>query len=116
VVGEESVPNDFGLLFKTIVLEPSAGLESIAISAEWVAHQRKVEATAFLGLPHMCQLVHEKTLQVQRFLAEIRRPQVGMRVEMDVAHGGHGDAPRLERPPLAPDHSHAPVIDRIPKD
>ena len=59
MVGEESVADDFGLLFKAIVLEPPPGLQVITVSAEGMAHERKVESPALLRLPHVGELVHE---------------------------------------------------------
>ena len=53
MVGEESVADDFGLLLKAIVLESPSALEVVAVSAEWMTHQRKVKSPALLSLPHL---------------------------------------------------------------
>ena len=68
--------NDFGLLFKAIVLEPASGLQVIAVSAEGVPHERQIEAPSLLRLPDMGELVDEKTLAMQRLAAEILGPEV----------------------------------------
>jgi len=105
--------DDFRLLFKTIVFEPPAFDERISVAAEWVAHQRQVKAPALLRLPHMGELVDEDPLLVQGLAGEIFRPEVRMRVEMDVPRGRHCDVAGLKRPPSAPDHANPCVIDRI---
>jgi hypothetical protein len=61
----------------------------------------------------MGQLMDEEPLPVERLLRKILRPQVRVRMEMDMPHGRHGNAARLERPPLATDHPHSRIIDRI---
>jgi hypothetical protein len=113
---KESMANYFGLLLKAIVLESPSALEVVAVSAEWMTHQRKVESPALLSLPHVRELVHEKTLPMERLAREILGPEVGMGMEMDVAHRRHRHALRLERPPLAPHHSHAAVVDSVAED
>lgn len=115
-VGEKPVTDDFRLLLKAVVLEASARLDLISVAAERVPHQRQIESPAFLRLPDMGQLVDEETLPMERLARKIVRPEVRVRVEVDVAHRGHGDALRLERPPFAADHSHALIIDRIAED
>jgi len=116
MVGEESMADDFGLLLKAIVLESPSGLKVVAVSAERMAHERQVESPALLSLPNVGKLVHEKTLPMKRLAREIFRPQVGMGMKMDVAHRSHRHALGLERPPLAPHHPHATVVDRIAED
>ena len=111
VVGEKPVANDFRLLLKAVVFEAAARLDHISVAAEGVPHQRQIESPAFLRLPDMGQLVHEEALSMQRLGRKILGPKIGMRVEVDIAHGSHGNALRLERPPLAPDHAHSLVID-----
>src|SRR6187551_2994047 len=61
-VGHEAVTDDFGLLLKPIVLEPPAGLQLVLVTAERMAHQRQVETTALLRLPHVREFVHEEAL------------------------------------------------------
>ena len=110
------MPDNLGLLLKPIIFEPSTRLKLIVVPAEGMAHQRQVETAALLRLPDMRQLVDEKTLPMQGLLAEIVRPEVAVRVKVDVAHRGHCDALRLERPPLAADHSDFRIVDRISED
>lgn len=115
-VGEEAVPDDLGLLFKAIVFEPATVFEPVGISAERMSHQRQIEASARLRLPHMSQLVDEESLSVERLFREIVGPQVGMRMEMHIAHGRHGHALWLEGPPFAPNQPDLRVIDRVGED
>ena len=112
-VGEKTMPDDLRLLLEAIVFEPPAGLQLVAVAAEGVAHQRQVETAALLRLPDMGQLMNEEPLPMQRLPRKVLRPQVRMRMEMDMPHRRHGDAARLERPPLAADHPHLRIIDRI---
>jgi hypothetical protein len=58
-VGEETVPDDFRLLFEAIVFEAAPGLELVAVATKGVAHQRQVESSSLLRLPDMRQLVDE---------------------------------------------------------
>src|SRR5512147_861740 len=60
MVGKKAVADDFGLLLKAIVLEPPSGLEVVAVSAERMAHERKVETPALLSLPHVGQFMDEE--------------------------------------------------------
>ena len=113
MIGEEAMADDFRLLFKTIVFEPPAFDERISVAAEWVAHQRQVKSPASLRLPHMRELVDENALFAQVFAGEIFRPEVRMRVEMDVPGGRHCDVAGLKRPPSAADHANPCVIDRM---
>ena len=105
--------NDFRLLFKAIVLEPPSLDERIAVLAKWVTHQRQVKSPASLRLPHMRELVDENALFAQVFAGEIFRPQVRMRVEMDVSRRRHSDVAWLEGPPAAAKHPDPRIVDRI---
>ena len=116
MIREEPVPHDFGLLLKPIGLEALHRLELIGVSAERVAHQRKVEPSTGLGLPDVRHLVDEQALPMQRFLRKIFRPELRMRMEMDSAHRRHRDAVRLERPPFAANHPDLRIVDRIAED
>ena len=108
--------DDFRLLLKAVTMERPAVLELVSVAAEGVAHERQIEAPARLRLPDVGQLMDEKALPMQRLAGEILRPEVRMRMEMNVAHRGHGDARRLERPPFAVDHPHPAVIDGVAED
>ena len=76
MVGKKAVADDFGLLLKAIVLEPPSGLEVVAVSAERMAHERQVESPSLLRLPDVSQLVHEKTLPMERLAREILGPEI----------------------------------------
>ncbi len=66
---KEDVPHDFGLLFKPILMELPARLQTIIITAKRVPPER--QEYAFLMLPYMHQLMNEKTLQMEVGVAEI---------------------------------------------
>ena len=108
--------DDFCLLFDAVVFEGSSVFELIGIAAERVAHQRKIEAAAGLGLPDVRQLMDEKTLTMQWLATKVLRPEVGARMEMDIAHWRHSDAARLEGPPPAANHSNAWIVNRVAED
>ena len=69
-VREEAVADDFRLLLKAIVARRPPRLQLIAVAAERVPHQRKIEAPALLRLPDMRELVDEEALPVERLRAE----------------------------------------------
>jgi len=116
VLSKETMAHDFSLLFKAVIFETAPVLELVGVTAEGMSHKRQIEASASLGLPDVGQFVDEKSLPMKRLLREILRPQIGMRVEVNVAHGGHRHAPGLERPPFPPDHANFRIIDRIAED
>jgi len=60
--GQESMPDNLGLLLDAIAIEQPAGFEPIVIAAERMTHQRQPEAPALLRLPDVDHLVNEQTL------------------------------------------------------
>ncbi|QNP43356.1 hypothetical protein H9L15_00295 [Sphingomonas daechungensis] len=115
-VGQKAMADDLRLLFQSIVLEPAAQFDFIAVSAEGMAHQRQVEPASLLCLPDVCQFVNEQALSVQGLLTEVLRPQVAIRVEVNVPGRSHDDAPRLQWPPLAPNQANRRIINGIAED
>ena len=57
------MPNDFCLLFKPISSKRPTHDNFISVSAEWVTHQRKVEAASRLSLPDVRHLVNKEPLK-----------------------------------------------------
>src|ERR1041384_7164814 len=84
-VGEEAVADDFRLLLEPVTLERPAVLELIGVAAERMAHQRQIEAPSLLRLPHMGHFMDEQALPVKRLFREVVGPQIGMRMEMNIA-------------------------------
>lgn len=113
---QERVADDLGLLFEPVAVEQAVGDEVVAIAAEWVPHQREVEAPAGLRLPDVRHFMDEQSLAVQRLLPEVVRPQIVMRVEVDVPGRRHHGVPWLEPPPFATDHADSVVGNRLAKD
>ena len=68
-------------------------------------------ALARLGALHLQE--DDRTLPMERLGGEILRPEVAVRVEMDVAGRRHGRVPRLEPPPLALDHADFRIVDGV---
>ena len=54
-IGEEAVPDQFGLLLEPIAIETPTVLDVIGIAAKRVAHEGQIEATVTLRLPDMSQ-------------------------------------------------------------
>ena len=112
----EDVADDFGLLLQPVSFERFSGHERISILAEGMAHQRQIESAAPLALPDMREFVDEKSLPPQRLGREIFRPQIAVRMEVDVAGRRHRGVPGMQGPPFAAHHFHAGVIDRVAED
>src|SRR5207237_6774430 len=88
-VGEETVTDDFRLLFNAVAIEWLPRSQAIIITAKWVAHQRQIETAAFLRLPHMRHFVDEIALGGERFAREIVRPAAAVRMEPNGPHRRH---------------------------
>ena len=68
---QEAVPNDFRLLFQPVTVERATRNDVIAISAEWVAHQRQIPFAALLRLPHMRHFMDEMPLKMEGGVAKV---------------------------------------------
>ena len=112
-ISEEPLSYDFGLLLKSVAVERLARLDREVVAAKRMAHERQVEATFGLRLPHVRHFVDEKALCVERLKRKILSPSAAVRMQIDVAHGGHGRALWLKRPPFAVDHPHPLIVDGV---
>src|SRR5205814_9865930 len=72
--GQETMADNFRLLLQSVARERLAGFQHVAVAAEWMAHQRQIEAAALLRLPNVGQLVDEETLAAKRLGRRIIRP------------------------------------------
>lgn len=105
----------FGLLFQAISIEWTTLDHLIAVTAEGMAHQRKVESPAGLRLPDVSHFVDEQALEREPLPGKILGPDSTIGVEMDVAGRGHDDPLGLERPPFTADHPYPAIVDGIAK-
>src|SRR5262249_42621038 len=110
---QEDMPDDLRLLLDAIAVERLAGFESVAGTAEGMAHQQQVAASAGLRLPDMGHLMQEQGLQTGPFGAVILAPQPAFGVGVDVAHRRDQYVPGLEREEGAAADRHPFAVDGI---
>src|SRR3546814_17755599 len=94
------MPHDLRLLFEAVAVEAPAGLETVAIGREGMAHQHQIPAPARLRLPDMHHLVNEQPLRGAVRAAEVLAIKAAVRMEMQCTHRRHPHPARLEENPL----------------
>src|SRR4051794_16114735 len=58
-IGEEAMRDNLRLLLESVVLERLSGRQFVSVAAEWMPHQRQIEAALRLRLPDVRQFMDE---------------------------------------------------------
>src|SRR4030095_4072378 len=90
-VGKEAMAHHFSLLLEAIAIEWTPFDRLVGIAAERGAHQHQGDGAPYLSLPDMGHFVDEQALQRQSLGREIFRPELALRMEVDVAGRSHDD-------------------------
>jgi len=106
------MPDDLGLLLQPIALQLPAGLEGVAVPAERVASEGKVDTP--LRLPDVTEFVQEEALTAQRLLAEVLAPHVAFGVEVQMTARSHDGMLGLKERPLFPSYLDTSEVHAVP--
>src|SRR3546814_18705939 len=94
------MPHDLRLLFEAVAVEAPAGLETVAIGREGMAHQHQIPAPARLRLPDMHHLVNEQPLRGAVRAAEVLALKADARMAMQCNNRRHNHPARREEQQL----------------
>lgn len=106
------MPDDLGLLLQPIAMQLPSRLEGVAVSAERVASEGKIDTA--LCLPNVAEFVQKEALTAQRFLAEVLAPHVAFGVEVQMTARSHDGMLGLKERPLFPSYLNASEVYAVP--
>ena len=103
------------MLLEAVALEGPVVANLVAVTAEWMTHEREIQLPLRLRLPDVRHFMDEETLAAQRLAGEIIGPHTPLRVEIDVPHRGHRRVARMEGPPFSLEKADMGIVNCVPE-